>query len=59
MNSKEVKESTGKIGNRQFLSGCGSRQNIAPPSLSRDNRIKMFARAQPGGVKGAKAPPPP
>jgi len=31
----------GKLGNEQLLSGCGFVQNIAPPSLSRDRRIKM------------------
>jgi len=37
----EVKETTGKLGNGQPLSGCGFIQNIAPPSLFRDRRIKM------------------
>jgi len=36
-----VKETTGKLGNGQLLSGFGFVQNIAPPSLSRDRRIKM------------------
>jgi len=36
---KEVKETTGKLGNGQLLSGRGFVQNI--PSLSRDRRIKM------------------
>jgi len=35
------KETTGKLGNGQLLSGCGFAQNIAPPSLVRDRRIKM------------------
>jgi len=30
-----------KLGNGQLLSGWGFVQNIAPPSLSRDRRIKM------------------
>jgi len=41
---QEVKETTKKLGNGQLLScqsGCGFVQNIAPPSLSRDRRIKM------------------
>jgi len=38
---QEVKETTGKLGNGQLLSGCGFVQNIAPPLLSRDRRIKM------------------
>jgi len=31
----KVKETTGKFGNGQLLSGYGFIQNIAPPSLSR------------------------
>jgi len=31
----------GKLGNGQLLIGCGFFQNITPPSLSRDRRIKM------------------
>jgi len=38
---KKSKKTTGKLGNGQLLSGCGFIQNIAPPSLSRDRRIKM------------------
>jgi len=34
-------KTTGKLGNGQLLSGCGFVQNITPPSLSRDRRIKM------------------
>jgi len=37
---KKSKKTTG-LGNGQFLSGCGFVQHIAPPSLSRDRRIKM------------------
>jgi len=37
---QEVKETTGKLGNGQLLSGCGFVQNIATPSLSRDRGIK-------------------
>jgi len=36
-----VKETTGKLENRQLLNGCGIVQNIVPPSLSRDRRIMM------------------
>jgi len=36
----EVKETTGKQGNGQLLSGRRFVQNIAPPSLSRDRSIK-------------------
>jgi len=37
-----VKETTGKLGNGQLLSGCGGFvQNIVLPLLSRDRRIKM------------------
>jgi len=39
--SVEDKETTGNLENRQLLSGCGFVQNIAPPSLSCDRRIKM------------------
>jgi len=38
---KKSKETTGKLGNGQLLSGCGFVQNIAPLSLSRDMRINM------------------
>jgi len=38
---KEVKETSGKLWNGQLLSGYRFVQNIAPPSLSRDRRIKM------------------
>jgi len=41
INWEEVKEPIGKLGNRQLLSELGFVQNIAPPSLSRDKRIKM------------------
>jgi len=34
-NWEEVKASTGKLKNRQILSGCGFVQNIAQPSLFR------------------------
>jgi len=37
----KVKETTGKLGYGQLLSGCGFVQNIAPPLLSRDRRIKI------------------
>jgi len=38
---KQSKETTRKLENGQLLSGCGFVQNIAPPSLSCDRRIKM------------------
>jgi len=38
---KEVNKTTGKLENGLPLSGCGFVQNITPPSLSRDRRIKM------------------
>jgi len=37
--SKEVKETTEKLGNEQLLSGRGFVQNMGPPSLSRGRRI--------------------
>jgi len=37
----EVKETTEKLENGQLLSGCEFVKNTAPPSLSRDRRIKM------------------
>jgi len=37
---------TGKLGNGQLLSGCGYVQNIAPPSVSCDRRIKMEQNKQ-------------
>jgi len=40
-NKQQKKETTIKLGNGQLLSGCGFVQNISPPSLSRDRRIKM------------------
>jgi len=41
LSGKKSKKTTGKLGNGQLLSGCGFIQNIKPPSLSRDRRIKM------------------
>jgi len=38
---KKSKKQPQKLGNGELLSGCGFIQNIAPPSLSRDRRIKM------------------
>jgi len=36
-----VEETTGKLENGQLLSGCGFVQHIAPPSLSRERRVKV------------------
>jgi len=41
INWEEIKEATGKLGNRHLLSELGFVQSIAPPLLSRDRRIKM------------------
>jgi len=39
-------ETTGKLENEQLLSWCRFVQNIAPPSLSRNMRIKMEQNKQ-------------
>ena len=38
---EEVKGQPENLENGQLLSGCGFVQRIAPPSLSRERRIKM------------------
>ena len=38
---EEVKGQSENLENGQLLSGCGFVQRIAPPSLSRDRKIKM------------------
>ena len=38
---KKEENSTGKLGNRQLLSEFGFVLRIAPPSLSRDRKVKM------------------
>jgi len=41
LSGKKSKETTGKLGNGQFLSRYRFIQNIAPPSLSHGRRLKM------------------
>jgi len=41
LSSKKSKKQPENFGNGQLLSGCRFVQNIAPPSLSLDRRIKM------------------
>jgi len=41
LSGKKSKKQPENSGNEQLLSGCGFVQNIEPPSLSRDRRIKI------------------
>jgi len=43
---KKAKKQPENSGNGQILSGCEFVQNIAPPLLSRDRRIKMEQNKQ-------------
>jgi len=44
--SGKKSETTEKLGNEQLLNGCGFVQNITPPLLSHDRRIKMEQNKQ-------------